>query len=435
MRFSRKSNFLIGLLVISYLFSVTAAFATEYSSTNFKVLDPVLNDSAGEMTSTSYRLRGVVGELAPSRSTSSSFVVRSGSAAFPNATVPTLTATAGAVSAPLSWTASVGSLGWTISGYDVCIGTATDTYTTCTDVGNVTSSTQTGLTANTPYFFRVRGKDAFSNVVVRSNEATATPTNATSSGSGNTTTAISTSPTTADVIMSGRAYPGATISFLTDGAVSQTVAAEADGTFSGRMNTILTGRVYTFGASARDGAGRTSTLFTRTVNLASTLEIVNIFLSPTIALSSSAVVRGETITVTGNAFPASVVRVQIPSATDTTATATSAGSWSVNINTNALVPGSYSVRATAEVSGSSSDQSASAAFTISSVPVPPGPICRGADLNSSGVGDGRINAQDVSILIGFWGSHTFTSNPCVDIRRDGVVDLRDLSVLLFNWTG
>ncbi|MDO8505846.1 MAG: hypothetical protein Q7S48_04705 [bacterium] len=428
----------VWLLVITSLLLTTAAFATEYSSTSYKVLDPVINDSSGaEMSSTSYRLRGVVGELVTGRTTSTSFAVNAGSLTFPNATVPVLTATAGALQVPLSWTASVGSLGWTISSYEVCQGTSADTYTSCTDVGNVTTATRTGLTASTAYFFRIRGKDAFGSVVVRSDEATATPTAAASTGGsgGGGGVSTSTSPTTADVTMSGRAYPGAIVSLLTDGVVSQTITAGADGSFSGSINTVLIGRVYTFGASARDAVGRSSPLFTQTVNLASALQIVNIFLAPTISVSSSTVVQGQTLTVYGSAFPASFVRVSIPSAPEATTTATQMGGWSVSIPTGTLTPGTYSARAAAEISGSSSDQSSLQNFTISSVPVPPGPICRGADVNNSGAGDGRVNAKDVSILLTFWEKPTFTENPCVDIFRDGVINLRDLSVLLFNWTG
>lgn len=48
-----------------------------------------------------------------------------------------------------------------------------------------------------------------------------------------------------------------------------------------------------------------------------------------------------------------------------------------------------------------------------------------ADLN----GDGIVNASDLSILLGAWGS----SNPTADINDDGSVNASDLSILLGSW--
>ena len=46
-------------------------------------------------------------------------------------------------------------------------------------------------------------------------------------------------------------------------------------------------------------------------------------------------------------------------------------------------------------------------------------------------GDGRVDGQDLSILLGFWGS----DNVVADIIVDGIVDGADLSALLAAWTG
>ena len=56
--------------------------ATEITSTSFKVLDPVLDDGGVRSSSTSYILHGRIGETAIGRSTSASYVVVAGSAAF-----------------------------------------------------------------------------------------------------------------------------------------------------------------------------------------------------------------------------------------------------------------------------------------------------------------------------------------------------------------
>ncbi|MEY2714680.1 MAG: Dockerin type domain, partial [Planctomycetota bacterium] len=47
-------------------------------------------------------------------------------------------------------------------------------------------------------------------------------------------------------------------------------------------------------------------------------------------------------------------------------------------------------------------------------------------------GDRLVNAADLSVLLGFWGS-TNPPLPSVDINRDGIVGPADLSVLLSAW--
>lgn len=161
--------------VIFWLLFAAEAGATEYSGTNFKVVDPVLVVGGAKVTSTTYTVLSSSGQNSVGESTSTSYKVRGGFQYFPVATAPTLTATAGAGQVALSWTASTGYLGWTVTGYDSCYGTVSNSYT-CSDVGNVTSYTVTGLTAGTTYYFRVRAKTVFGVIIVRSSEVTAVPT-------------------------------------------------------------------------------------------------------------------------------------------------------------------------------------------------------------------------------------------------------------------
>lgn len=46
--------------------------------------------------------------------------------------------------------------------------------------------------------------------------------------------------------------------------------------------------------------------------------------------------------------------------------------------------------------------------------------------------DGIVNLKDLSILFYYWGQNN-PSLPCADINRDGIVGLRDLSILMYNW--
>lgn len=58
-------------------------------------------------------------------------------------------------------------------------------------------------------------------------------------------------------------------------------------------------------------------------------------------------------------------------------------------------------------------------------------LCEFEDLIGDLDGDGSVNGQDLTILLGFWG----TAEPQADIDGNGNVDGADLSALLANWTG
>ena len=46
-------------------------------------------------------------------------------------------------------------------------------------------------------------------------------------------------------------------------------------------------------------------------------------------------------------------------------------------------------------------------------------------------GDGVVNGQDLTFVLGFWG----TGNPIADLNDDGLVNAFDLSIILSGWTG
>ena len=223
-RRTRVFRVLFALLISLAL--IVPAGATEYTGTEFKIVDPVISVGGARVTSTTYTVLSSFGQVAVGTSTSASYRVRSGFEFFPVATAPVLTATAGAAQVSLSWTASTGFLGWTVTSYDVCRGTVSNSYT-CTDVGNVTSNTVTSLTAGTTYYFRIRAKTTFGVVIVRSSEATATPTAGAGAGGGGGNVGIPSPPAapaaTGSVLFSGKAHPFGTITLLKDSQVAGSV--------------------------------------------------------------------------------------------------------------------------------------------------------------------------------------------------------------------
>ncbi|PJE64278.1 MAG: hypothetical protein COU90_03615 [Candidatus Ryanbacteria bacterium CG10_big_fil_rev_8_21_14_0_10_43_42] len=71
-------SFFILLLLLPF-----GVFATEYTSTNFQVLDPVLNTEAGRETSSNFILLESVGQNAIGTSSAASFILKSGFLYFP----------------------------------------------------------------------------------------------------------------------------------------------------------------------------------------------------------------------------------------------------------------------------------------------------------------------------------------------------------------
>ena len=180
--YPRTRNVAASSLFVAVLFlSACSAYADEFISTDYRMLDPVIQP-AGYATSSGYQLWSTLAEVVLGTSTASSFSLGAGFLRFPLATKPTVTATAGAAQVVLSWTASTGFLGLTPSGYTVGQSVVSGGPYSYTSLGNVLTSTQTGLSNGIPYYFIVVVKDIFGNAVATSTEATATP--AASGGGG-----------------------------------------------------------------------------------------------------------------------------------------------------------------------------------------------------------------------------------------------------------
>jgi hypothetical protein len=170
--------FLFHLLVLVGVFFAATAEATEYSSDSYVIKDPVLAPS-GYATSAGYALTMTVGQIAIGTSTPTIAgtvgETRSGFEYFPFVNRPTPSATAGAAQVSLSWTASTGFLGWTVSGYSVGQSTVSGGPYSFSAVGNVTSVAATGLANGTTYYFVIAAKDFFGNFIATSTEVSGTP--------------------------------------------------------------------------------------------------------------------------------------------------------------------------------------------------------------------------------------------------------------------
>lgn len=171
--FHYKHTFL-GLALIFCLFSTGSVLAQEFSSSSYRVLDPV-QSAGGFATSSSFQLWSSLSETSQGTSSSASYQVRAGFLGFPYVTAPVLTGFPGDSQVGFTWTSSTGYLGWTVSSYSLGRSTISGGPYTYNNVGNVTAATTTSLTNGTPYYFVVVANDFFGNAIATSTQITATP--------------------------------------------------------------------------------------------------------------------------------------------------------------------------------------------------------------------------------------------------------------------
>ncbi|MDP3784692.1 MAG: dockerin type I domain-containing protein [bacterium] len=433
-----------------FLVFASAAFADELSSSGFKVFDSVMF-SGGFASSTSFQLFSSFAEFVLGTSTSASFEVRPGFLFYPFASSPVVTATAGAGQVSLSWTASAGVLGWTVSGYNVGQSTTSGgPYSYSVSLGNVTSSTRTGLSNGTTYYFVVRAEDAFVNSVATSSEVSATPaaaaTPAPSGGGGGGGGGGGPLSSVTRISLKGRSYPGATVTVLKDGAFLEAVPVDTFGNWRLDKDLASAG-TYTFSIYSTDRENnRSLTLsFTTYVSPSQTTTVSDIATAPTIVADKSEVKFGSDIKFFGYAYPASDVNVIINSEHSLYATTSSdkLGFWDFVFGSGNLGKGEHTTKSQFETSdGVKSPFSESLAFRIGDTNVPFGKVSRlplpaapaaarkPGDIN----GDSRINIVDFSIMLFFWNQRN-PQNPAADINKDGIANLFDFSIMLFWWSG
>jgi hypothetical protein len=166
---------LIAALCLAMLCAPVAVLADQ-SSAHFRVINSTIN-FGGSGSSASYKLSGTMGEVAHGSSTSATKHLQLGFFSFPAVSAPVLNAQVGNVSQAvnLSWSASIGSLGLSVSGYKVGRATSSGGPYTYTSVGNVLLYDATGLTNGVPYYFVAVALDQSSIQVATSSEVVATP--------------------------------------------------------------------------------------------------------------------------------------------------------------------------------------------------------------------------------------------------------------------
>lgn len=442
---NKHKDFVLKTFALFFLFLFVHGFvlADEYTSTNYKVMDPVMF-SGGYSSSTNFQLNSVLSQMAIGTSTALNFGDSSGFLYFPFLRTPTLSATPSNGAVNLSWTSAVSALGWNISGYGVGVATNSSGPFSYTNVGNVLSHSVTGLTNGTTYYFVVRVIDVFGNNIGTSTPVSATPTAPTTPPSGGSGGGGSSPPSgqtgTGAVVFSGRAYPMSKVSILKDGQLAVTTIAGPDSNFTVTLGNLSTGN-YNFSVYGEDKDKIKSTPFSFPIFITEgvTTNIGGIFIAPTISTDKSEVRKGDNIIVFGQAPPEADVLISINSYPEFFVQRKSDknGVYLLNFDTSVLDLGKHGARSKASKEEAISGFSNTANFIVGTKNVlnqyKPGTFLRG-DLNN----DGRVNLIDFSIGA-YWYKRVLSDTfKLVEIERlngDGKIDLVDFSIMAFHWTG
>jgi hypothetical protein len=195
----------------------------------------------------------------------------------------------------------------------------------------------------------------------------------------------------------------------------------------------LTPGATTFGFWSTDAKGLRSITFTTTFQVTqnAVTTVSNVYLPPTIDLTTKKASLGEIINSFGSSAPNARILLYVNKETKPAVigTTTASGAWSLGVATDGLANESFhTVKAMFETIGAGaqakSGYSQLMSFYIGEKDVKtPG----SADLNN----DGKVNLVDFSILLFHWN----TDHAVADLNSDSKVNLTDFSILLFNWTG
>src|SRR3989338_590743 len=386
---------------------------TSLSSDSFRILDSQHSLFGGTASSSSsnFILSATIGDFAIGSSSITNFGLRSGFLYFPKVTAAVLnTATAGDAQVALSWPAATAYQGWSIGGYNVCH-KSTGSYT-CVDVGNVTSSTKTGLTNGTTYTFKIEAYDSLAakNVIAESNEkitapaATPTPTPTPTQtpapsgggGGGGGGGGEYTTPTYGTIIIKGISYPQSTVTILLDGVQAASIRADGSAKFEVTLSKVVAG-ARTIGLYSTDSNGRKSINinFNVAINTGATITLTDVVLPPTIDISAIQLNKGEVLRIFGQAQPQSSVNVHVQSEETITKTISDLVSPFSKVLQFIVGRGIKQLKT--------------------------------GDLNK----DGKVNIIDFSILLFWWGTNQQKGLDVADINGDKKINIIDFSIMLF----
>lgn len=240
-------------------------------------------------------------------------------------------------------------------------------------------------------------------------------------------------PTT--VNFSGMAYPLSKVYILKDGVIAVTTIADQSANFSVSLLGLST-NTYTFSIYGEDSSGRKSSFFSFPIYVTSgtTVNIGNIFLSPTIDVDKAEVKKGDNLVIFGQSNPKNEIVISVNSLQEHffRVISNAMGVYLYNLDTSILEIGEHNTKSKAILDNKTSSYNNPVTFSVGNKSKEKEKVdcstLRG-DLNC----DGRVNLVDFSIMAYWYKKINFPVN--IDLNHDGKVSLIDFSIMAFNWTG
>jgi len=270
--------------------------------------------------------------------------------------------------------------------------------------------------------------------VLNTTACTYTPPTVTSGGGGGGQSSG------AQVVLSGRAYPGSEITVLKDAQVVATTEADESAHFQVLIKSLAAG-TYIFSIYSEDNRGIRSSLFTFPVSVTRGIlaKIDSIFIAPTLDADKIEVKKGDPITLLGQGYPFSDITLEVNSAQPhfLKTKAGEDGVYFKTFDTSVLELGIHHAKARSTADELISSQSNAYRFAVGTknVYATDNKTCsKKADFNN----DCRVNLVDFSI-VAFWYLRTLTPafilREATHLNGDGKVNLVDFSIMAFHWTG
>ncbi len=238
-------------------------------------------------------------------------------------------------------------------------------------------------------------------------------------------------------IFTGYTSPEAIVTIFKDGEILKSVTADATGSFYARVTDFINGS-YTFGFKATDTAGNSSALTTVSLTTyGGTNTVSDIFLSPTISPLPANATEQPALPVSGQSTPSATVTVTLYSPDGAvisrqTVPVRQDGTYATAFNTSVLsVSGTYYFTSIAQLNSLMSSLSLPAEFPVN---LPAHVSYMPGDYNENL----RVNLVDFSIAL-FWYQQTLSNSfKILELRHgngDGVLNLIDISIMAYWWTG
>lgn len=238
------------------------------------------------------------------------------------------------------------------------------------------------------------------------------------------------------VNFSGMAYPLSRVYILKDGDIVVTTIADQSANFSVSLTDLDT-NTYTFSVYGEDSNNKKSSFFSFPIYITkgTTVNIKNIFLSPTIDVNKSKVKKGDNLIIFGQSIPQNEILISVHSDKEHffRVVSNAMGAYLYNLDTSILEIGKHQTKSKTTLDTQVSLYATPVSFLVSNESK-----LKEEDLNYSLFAgdlnnDSNVNLIDFSIMA-YWYKKT---NPpkTIDLNNDGKITLVDFSIMAFHWTG